>query len=71
MDNNFDTRRRKFEAIQDYINREEVTTLSLQNETNIVLGEKMRGYCLVRASVLTEQVISGYPNHHTGEHWTV
>ena len=59
MDNNFDTRKGKAEAIQDYINGEEMTSLSLQNDTNIALDVKMHCYWLFRTSALTVPEIEG------------
>ena len=53
------TRQRKAEAIQDYINREEMMSLSPRNSTMIALNEKMRCYWLVRTSALSEQEIAG------------
>ena len=44
LDNYFDMRQGKHDAIQEYINREEVMSLSLQNLTKIALDEKMCGY---------------------------
>ena len=52
-------RQGKAEAIQDYINREEMRSLSLQNSTKIALDEKMRGYWRIRTSALSEQEIAG------------
>ena len=70
LDDCSDTRQGKAEAIQDYINREEVMSLSLQNSTKIALDEKMRGYWPIRTSALSEQEIAG-PNRHQRKHWTV
>ena len=49
LDNCFDTRQGKAEAIQDCINREDIRALPLQNSTKTALDEKMRGYWLIRA----------------------
>ena len=55
LDNYFDVRQGKNEAILDYIYREEMTSLSLQNSTKIALHEKMRGYWHTHTSALSEQ----------------
>ena len=52
-------RQGKADAIQDYINREEMMSLSLQNSTKIACDEKMRGEWLIRTSSLSEQEIAG------------
>ena len=48
LDNYFDMRQGAAEAIQDYINREEMMSLSLQSSTKSALDEKMRGYWMIR-----------------------
>ena len=58
LDNYFDVRQDKAEAIQEYINREEMMS-PLQNAKKIALDEKMRGYWLIRTSALSEQEIAG------------
>ena len=60
----FDRRQGKAEMIQDYINREEMMSLSLQNSTKIGLDQKMRGSWLIRTSVLSEQENRKYQNRH-------
>ena len=50
LDNYSDTRRGKAEAIQDYINCEEMNSLSLWNSTQTALDEKMRTSALSQAS---------------------
>ena len=50
---------RQSKAIPDYINREEIMSLSLQNSTKIAIDEKICGYWLIRASALSEQEIAG------------
>ena len=52
-------RQGKVENIRDYIFREEILTVALQKDTAIDLDEKIRGYWLVRTSILTEREISG------------
>ena len=42
LDNNFDVRQGKAEAIQDYVNGEDMMSLSLQNSSKIALDEKIR-----------------------------
>ena len=59
LDNYFDMRQGKAESIQDYIFREEILTVALQQDTAIDLDEKIRGYWLMRTSNLTEREISG------------
>ena len=59
LENYFDIRQGKAESIQDYIFREEILTVALQKDTAIDLGEKIRGYWLMRTSNLTEREISG------------
>ena len=59
LDNYFDMRQGKAERILDYIFREEVLTVALKKDTAIDLGEKIRGYLLMRTSNLTERDISG------------
>ena len=59
LDNNFDMRQGKAEVSQDYINREETMSLSLQNSTKIAFDEKMCGHWLIRTSALPEQEIAG------------
>ena len=58
LGNNFDMRQSPAEAIQDYINREEMLSLSLQNSTKIAPNDKMRGCWLIRASASSEQEIA-------------
>ena len=58
-DNYFDMRQGKAENIRDYIFREEILTVALQKDTAIDLDEKIRGYWLMRTSILTEREISG------------
>ena len=58
MDNYVDLRQGKAKAIQDYINREEIMSLPLQNLTKIALDEKMRGHWLIRTSAFSEQEIA-------------
>ena len=70
LDNCLDLRQGNAESIQDYISREEMMSLSLQNSTQVALDEKMRGYWLVRTSALTEQEIAGIRSI-SREHWTV
>ena len=50
LDNYFDMRQGEAEAIQDYINREDLMSLSLQNSTKIALDEKMSGSWHIRTS---------------------
>ena len=59
LDNYFDMRQGKAESVQDYIFREEILTVALQQDTAIDLDEKIRGYWLMRTSNLTEREISG------------
>ena len=59
LDNYFDMRQGKAESIQDYIIREEVLPVAPKKDTAIDLGEKIRGYWLMRTSNLTEQEVSG------------
>ena len=42
LDNHFDARQGKAEAIQDHVNGEDMMSLSLQNSSNIALDEKIR-----------------------------
>ena len=57
--NYFDMRQGKAESIRDYIFREEILTVALKKDTAIDLDEKIRRYCLMRTSNLTEREISG------------
>ena len=57
LENHFDMRQGK--AIQDYINREELMSLSLQRSTRVALDEKIRVHWLIRTSVSSEQEIAG------------
>ena len=59
LDNYFDMRQGKAESIQDYIFREEILTVALKKDTAIDLDEKIRGYWLMRTSILTEREVSG------------
>ena len=59
LDKNFVLRQGRAEAIQDYVNREEILSMTPQESTNITLDGKMRGCWLLRTSALTEQDISG------------
>ena len=59
LDNYFDMRLGKAEAIQDKINREEMMSVSLQHLTKIALDEKMRGYWLICTLALSEPEIAG------------
>ena len=69
LDNHFDMRQGK--AIQDYINREEMMSLSLQRSTRVALDEKIR----VLLAFLHISRIGArdrrYPNRHRRVHWTV
>ena len=58
LDNYFEMRQGKAESIQDCIFREDILTVSLQKDTAVDLGEKIRGYWLMRTN-LTEREISG------------
>ena len=51
-------RQGKAESIQDYIFREEILTVAL-NDTAIDLDEKIRGYWLMRTSNFTDRELSG------------
>ena len=57
--------------MQDYVNREEMMSLSLQNSTKNALDEKMYGYLLFRTSALSEQEIAGIRIVTERERWTV
>ena len=50
---------RKAEAVQDYINRKVMISLSIQNDRKVRYDEKMRGYWPIRTSALQEQEITG------------
>ena len=69
LDNHFDMRQGK--EIQDYINREEMMSLSLQNSTRVALDEKIR----VLLAFLHISRIGArdrrYPDRHRREQWTV
>ena len=54
----FDIKQGKSERIQDYIFREEILTVGLQEDTAIDLDEKIRGYRLITTSNLAEREVS-------------
>ena len=59
LDSDFHMCQGKAESIQDCIFREEILTVALKKDTAIDLGEKIRGYWLMRTSNLTDREVTG------------
>ena len=69
LDNYFDVRQGK--AIPDYINREELMSLSLQKSTRVAIDEKMRGLLTYMHIGLIGARDRRYPKRQRREPWTV
>ena len=61
LDNHFDARQGKAEAIQDHVNGEDMMSLSLQNSSKITLDEKIRAKWLPAHQSKRSQVSKSSP----------
>ena len=69
LDNHFDVRQGKAEAIQDHVNGEDMMSLSLQNSSKIALDEKIRAKWVPAHQPYQRD--RRYPNRPRRKHWSV